>query len=166
MNHRILNSLFLPAGPPARAAAFAAVAALGLCVAGCHSVPSNPAPDTQTSITLTNRSGAQIDQAVRTVFTAHGFQGGPSAPNAYTYQRLGSRQNNLAYGDFMFDELVSIRVVLTLQQLDALSTRLSCSAWMVEGADDPVFEDQQPPRKIRKWPYQELLGEIRGQLGE
>ena len=74
--------------------------------------------------------------------------------------------NNLTYGSYMFDEIVTIRIVVTLRQIDPSSVVVACNAWMVEDANDPVFADSHPVRQLRKWPYEQLMKDIRTQLGE
>ncbi|MGO9588125.1 MAG: hypothetical protein ACLP2Y_18260 [Limisphaerales bacterium] len=138
---------------------------LGLCVTGCQTF-NKPAPDTLTSVLITNKSMTDINQAVAGVFASHGFDGGQTAPGQFTYTRLGTRANNLAYGSYMFDEAVTIRIVVTLRQLNPTSTVVACNAWLVEAADDPVFADSHQVRQLRKWPYEQLLKDIQTQLGE
>ena len=142
------------------------VGALGLFGTGCQTFNNNSIPDTLTSVTITNKSMADIDQAAAAVFASHGFSGGQTAPNQFTYSRLGSRANNLSYGSYMFDEMVTIRIVVTLRQISPTAIVVACNAWMVEAADDPVFADSHQVRQLRKWPYEQLMKDIRTQLGE
>jgi hypothetical protein len=138
---------------------------LGLYATGCQSFNS-PTPNSQASVTLTNRSVADIRQAAMTVFVDHGFTGSSPSPYQFIFEHPGSRMNNLAYASFMFNETVTVRVQVDLKPLDASTTVVSCNAWLVEDAGDPTFEDDHRVRKLRKWPYEELLKDIREQLKE
>ena len=138
---------------------------LGLCVAGCQSFSNVPAGNLA-SVTLTNQPMTAVNQAVAGVFASHGFTGGSTGANQFTYTHAGSRADNLAYGSFMFDEMVTVKVVVTTKQLTADSIYVGCSAWLVEGADDAVFQDDYQVRLLRKWPYEQLLKDIRLQLGQ
>jgi len=145
------------------AAALAGV--LALCVTGCQSFSDVPSGKLA-SITITNQSMANVADATAAVFASHGFNGGQTAPGQYTYTRPGSRTDNLAYGSFMFDEMVTIKVVVVTKQLTPGSIFVGCNAWLVEADNDPVFEDAHKVRQLRKWPYEQLLKDIQTQLGE
>jgi hypothetical protein len=141
------------------------VGALGLCVAGCQSFSNVPSGNLA-SITITNQPMTNVVQAAAAVFATHGFSGGQTGPGQFTYTRLGSRTDNLAYGNSMFDELVTIKVVVVTRQLAPNSILVGCNAWLVEADNDPVFEDDHKVRQLRKWPYEQLLKDIQTQLGE
>jgi hypothetical protein len=72
----------------------------------------------------------------------------------------------VAYNNYTFDEIVTIRLVVVINKIDAGSTLVGCDAWLIEGADDPVFGDSHQVRHLRKWPYQQLLRDIQTQLGQ
>ncbi len=142
-----------------------ALAAALLLVAGCQSFTSPPA-NGLASVTITNRSLPQITAAIQEVFNTHYFEGGPMTPTTFRFERPGSRMNNLAYGSAMFNEKVTIRVDLQLELLPPDQAVLSCRAAMIEDASDPVFQEKYPVRSLRKWPYEDLLKDIKQQLGE
>lgn len=133
--------------------------------AGCQSF-KNPPDNNLASVIITNRTMAQISGAVQTVFETHYFTGGPSGPGQFTYERPGSRMNNLAYANFMFDEKVTVRVNVNVQPVYGGQFILSCNAALVEDAGDPVFKDTHHVRSLQKWPYEQLLKDIKTQLGE
>ena len=133
---------------------------------GCQTFSDNPAPNALASVIVTNQPMSAIAQATATVFANHAFSGGQTGPNQFTYHRLGSRANNLAYGSYEFNEAVTVRIVVKIQPMNATSTMVSCRAWLVEDAGDPVFSDSHQVRELRKWPYEQLLKDIKTQLGE
>jgi len=137
----------------------------GLLVTGCQSFNSPP-PGNLASVTVTNKSLDEISQATRAVFAVHGFDGSQTSPSQFNYERAGTRANNLAYGSYIFNEAVTIRVQVNLTPLDAASTRIGCNAWLVEDANDSVFQDDHKVRQLRKWPYDDLLKDIKAQLGQ
>jgi len=145
--------------------AVALAGALGLCATGCQSF-NGPPPGNLASVTITNKAMADVATATAAVFAVHGFKGGQTGPGQFTYNRLGSRINNLAYGSYMFEEAVTVKVQVTLQQLTPNSILVGCKAWLVEADNDSVFEDSHKVRPIRKWPYDQLLKDIQTQLGE
>jgi hypothetical protein len=121
---------------------------------------------TLASVTITNQPMSATTQAVDAVFVSHGYSGGQIGPGQFAYHRTGTRSDNVAYNNYTFDEVVTIRVVVVINKIDAGSTLVGCDAWLVEGADDPVFGDSHQIRKLRKWPYQQLLRDIQTQLGQ
>jgi len=154
------------AGQKIRLPGLCLLACLGLAVTGCQSFNSPPTAGSLTSVTIKGKTVPQIAAATQAVFDNHYFHGGVTAPGQLTFERPGSRMNDLAYGGGMFHETVTIRVVVRVAKLDSQSTLLSCNAWLVEDADDPVFEDNHKVRMLRKWPYEDLLKDIQKQLGE
>jgi hypothetical protein len=139
--------------------------ALLVLFAGCQTFNSPPA-NGLASVTITNRTMPQIASAIQEVFATHYFQGGQTGPHEFTYERAGSRMNNLAYGSYMFNEKVTVRVKVNVQPAYGGQFLLSCNAALVEDAGDPIFQDSHQVRLLRKWPYEELLRDIRTQLGE
>jgi len=141
------------------------LALLALAVAGCQTF-NGPPPGNLATVTITNRPMADVANATAAVFATHGFEGGQIGPGQFTYNRLGTRLNNLAYGSYMFEEVVTVKVQVTLQQETPNAILVGCKAWLVEGENDPVFEDAHKVRPIRKWPYEQLLKDIQRELGE
>jgi hypothetical protein len=71
--------------------------------------------------------------------------------------------NRLAYND-LFGGGVAVRVFVNVTQVDNSTTRLSCSAEIVQDPGDPIIEDAYKVRKFQKKPYQDLLDEIQSRL--
>ena len=138
---------------------------LGLCATGCQSFSTVPSGNLA-SVTITNQSMANVANATAAVFATHGFDGGQTGANQFTFTRPGTRTDNLAYGSYMFDEVVTVKVVVTTRQLTPNSIYVGCSAWLIEAANDPVFQDDHKVRLLRKWPYEQLLKDIQTQLGQ
>lgn len=143
-----------------------AAALTALLFTGCTTFNDNPAPNALASVVITNQPVSAIMQATATVFANHAFTGGQSGPHQFTYQRLGSRVDNIEYASYVFNESVTIQIVVKIQRMNATSTMVSCRAWLVEDAGDPVFADSHQVRELRKWPYEQLLKDIKAQLGE
>jgi hypothetical protein len=131
--------------------------------AGCQ---TGTQTGTLASVIITNQPMSAITRAVDAVLVSHGYSGGRIGPGQFAYHRTGTRSDNVAYNNYTFDEIVTIRVVVVINKIDAGSTLVGCDAWLVEGADDPVFGDRHQVRNLRKWPYQQLLRDIQTQLGQ
>ena len=136
-----------------------------LLVTGCQTF-SGKSSDTLTSVTITNQSVSAVTQATAAVFAGHGFTGGQSGSGQYTYHRPGTRSENFAYGNAMFDETVTVQVQVNINRLDDHTVYVGCNAWLIDAANDPVAEDSHQVRPMGKWPYEKILKEIKKQFGQ
>jgi hypothetical protein len=134
-------------------------------VAGCESFNS-ASSSYLTSVTITDRPMADVKTAVTNVFVARMFTGGQSGTNQFTYKRPGSSMDNLAYGSYMFEHPITVKVVVTTRQQATNVIFVGCNAWIVEAENDPVFQESHPVHSLRKGPYEELLKAIKAQVGE
>jgi hypothetical protein len=100
------------------------------------------------------------------VFLAHGFKNGLSVGDDLEFTRDGSGMDKLIYGSYVFTDKVTVKVMVTTRSQPDNSVVVTCSAWMLAREDDPVFEGESQMRPLRKGPYQQLLDEIKKQLGE
>ena len=139
----------------------------GLCVgvAGCQSFKST-GPGYLTSVTITNRPMADVNNATVTVFTTHGFTGGPIGSGQFIFRRPGSAMDQAAYGSYVVQQAVTVKTQVTVQQMTPDSILIGCNSWLVKSENDPTFEESFPVRSMRKGPYEELLKEIQKQLGQ
>ncbi len=133
-----------------------------LLITGCQSYKGTP-EDSLASVTVANRSMAEINVATLGVFRRHSFQGGLINPGQYCFERAGSQMNRLAYND-LFGGGVAVRVLVSVTPADASTTRIACNAEIVQDPGDPLIEDSYKVRKFQKKPYQDLLDEIQTRL--
>jgi hypothetical protein len=155
----IFSKWLFPAG------ALGLLSVLLVGTSGCQSFSSSPA-SSLASVVITNVPMADVQTAVTNVFTTRQFIGGQSGTNQFTYKHPGSGMDNFAYGSYMFDHPVTIKVVVTTRQEATNEIVVGCNAWLVEADNDPVFEESHPVRSLRRGPYEELLKEIKTQVGE
>ncbi len=139
--------------------------ALALGVTGCQTFSATPSGNLA-SVTITGQSMPAVANAVAAVFATHGFEGGQTGANQFTFTCPGSRTDNLAYGSYMFDEVVTVKVVVSTKRLTPDSIYVGCNAWLIEADNDPVFQDEHKVRLLRKWAYAQLLKDIQTQLGQ
>jgi hypothetical protein len=140
-------------------------AILLLVITGCSTFTNDPS-GFLTSVTITNEPDAAILSATTNVFLSHGFTGGPTGSGQCMFRRPGTTADNLAYGNAMFDEKVTLQVVVQLDRPDAQTTVVGCNAALVQEANDPFFADNHPVHRLGKGPYEDLLKEIKAQLGQ
>jgi len=142
----------------------ALLAAIGLGAAGCQSFDDS-SPGSLASVQIVNQPMAAVQAAVTNVFTAHAFVGGLSATNQFTYSRPGTSLDKLAYGSYLFDRPITVKVIVTARQQTPDLIRLGCQAWVVEADNDPVFQELHPIYSFSKGPYEDLLKEVQAQAG-
>lgn len=137
---------------------------LALGGAGCASLAD---PSSFASVTIANRSEAEIMAATANVFSAGGYHGSASGAGQMVFEKGASQATTLAregvlaihYGGQTI-ERVRVQVV----SLGAESFRLQCKAYMVKGGTDPFFQDEVPLANVRSGPYQMLLDQAKNQL--
>jgi hypothetical protein len=144
-----------------RTVGFAALlAAIVLGAAGCQSF-GDTSSDSLTSVEILGPPMAAVQTAVTNVFTAHAFTGGLTATNQFTYSRPGTSLDKLAYGSYMFDRPITVKVVVTTRQRTPDLIVVGCKAWIVEAENDPMFQELHPVHSFGKGPYEDLLKEVR-----
>ena len=138
--------------------------ALLLAVAGCGT--TKPASASFASVTIQGHSAEEIGKVTTQVFQEAGYKGGTMG-NQIVFQKEGSRMNNLAHEGVVGTHegaQTLMRVKMDLVNLGAASYRLQCQAYIVRGAGDPFFEEEQRLANVRSGPYQSLLNKVAKQL--
>jgi hypothetical protein len=147
-------------------AAIIIFAAIGLVMTGCQSFPQGPADDSTASVKVFNRTPDQILSVTRRVFLAHGFYETAAAGNQLTFERAGTTTDKMAYGSYMFDQTVNLRVIVTVKPIDSTYTLVGCKAWQVQSGGGGIIDDTHEVRGLRKRPYEDLMDKIKEQLLE
>jgi hypothetical protein len=131
---------------------------------GCQSFKSSN-PGYLATVNISNHSVDEITNAMTTVFIVNGFNGGKTGTNEYTYRRQGGTADQIAYGSYMFNETVMVKVVVSLQQISTNWIRMGCNAWRVKSEGDVTFSESYKVGSMNKGPYEEMLNEIKTRLG-
>ena len=132
---------------------------------GCQSFTKLPSGNLA-EVTINNQPDTAIMQATTNVFVSHGFSVANLAADQCTFRRPGTRADNIAYGNSLFDEKVTLQVVVQIDRIDAQSAVLGCKAALVQEANDPFFSDSHPVGRFSRSPYEELLKDVQMQLGQ
>jgi hypothetical protein len=140
------------------------LAAVWLGATGCKSF--NSSPGDLTSVTITNRPMAEVQAAVTRVFTAHAFANVRSQENQFTFSRVGTSADQIAYGSLTFHRPITVRVVVNTRQPAPDLIEVGCNAWIIEAENDPVYQEIHSVRYFGRGPYEDLLKEVQTQLGE
>lgn len=141
-----------------------AVALLALAGAGCGS--TKPASASFASVTIHGHPAEEIGKVTTQVFQEAGYAGGTMG-NQIVFQKEGSRMTNLAYEGVAGTHegaQTLVRVKMDLVHLGSGAYRLQCQAYVVRGAGDSFFEQEQRLANVRSGPYQSLLNKVAKQL--
>lgn len=146
--HRIL---------PVAAAALLVGAAIG-CQSDKHAISGKFA-----AVVLSGNTPGQIRDAAVTVFLNNDYKVRRTDPNAMVFEKQGSRMNNFAYGNWVGDTPIWIRVKSSVVPVGDMSCRLECTAYLVRDIGG-ASEEELPVNSLHKRPYQKMLEEVAKRL--
>ncbi len=134
-----------------------------LFLTGCKS-SSGGADSGFASVVIRDRSEAQIRQTAETVFKADGYDAFGTPGGRMTFEKRGSRANDLAYGGWIEDRTTRVRVKAEIVLLPDGAHRLQCQAYMVAHAGDTLFQEEHKLSSFSAGPYRKLLDETARRL--
>ena len=146
--HRIL---------PVAAAALLLVGAIG-CQSDKHAISGKFA-----AVLLSGNTPGQIRNAAVTVFLDNGYKVRQTDPNAMVFEKQGSRMNNFAYGNWVGDTPIWVRVKSSVVPVGDMRCRLECTAYLVRDIAG-ASEEELPVNSLHKGPYQKMLEEVAKRL--
>lgn len=134
-------------------------------VSGCTTVKEGPGA---TSAIVNAHSGMDVEGACNAVFQDHGYTEMSSEKGVLTYEKPGSKTDQMLYGDFE-DSRMTDRVKATVEPLEGTRFRITLVAYAVRQptghfAGDNSFED--PIRRLQLFSSQlgHILDEIKARL--
>jgi hypothetical protein len=136
-------------------------ASLGLI--GCKSL-DKPNSASFASVRIQGRTPEQIRDTTFAVFKQDGYAVVPTPLPNMVFEKEGSRWNQIAYGSWVTDEPVWIRVKASIVPLSGDASRLQSTAFIVKDKGDKVFEEEVRLRNNHSKPYQALLDKVLGQF--
>jgi hypothetical protein len=129
---------------------------------GCKST-SKPASASFASVTITGNTPGQISGVAVDVFHANGYKVAQREPDNLVFEKEGSKMNNFAYGNWLGDVPVWIRVKAAVVQIGEMTYRLQCSAYMVRDIRSST-EEEVALSNLRSGPYQKMLDDVGARL--
>jgi hypothetical protein len=144
-----------------------ALAALTLLLTGCASLTGGTDAANFASVTIPNRSAAEIAAAAIQVFGNAGYQGGQTAPGKLVFEKQASVGTTIAREGIAATQRgtrTRERVYVDLVPAGEGATRLQCNASLITGGDDPFFQEKHPVGKSQSGQYQKLLDQVQQQL--
>ena len=139
------------------------VAAAGFALVGCKS-PSKPTAASFASVRIQGHTAEQIRAASVVVFQQEGYTALDGKRFELVFEKEGSRWDQIAYGNWVNEAPVWLRVRVIMVPLSADTFRLQCQAYKVRNKGDPLAEDQVRIGDSHRKPYQALLDAVLAQL--
>ena len=134
-----------------------------MAAAGCHSTKQEDS-SILSSVVLTGNTPGQIGQVMADVFQKHNYRVMESGLSRMVFEKEGSGMDNFAYGSWLKDDPIWVRVRVSIVPAGEATFRLQCRAWLVRDKDSPI-EEEIKISHIHHKPYDELLGEVATRLG-
>ena len=151
----------------AQSAWLAAILVLLICflgLLGCQST-DRPASASFASTTITGNTPGQIRDAAVVVFQQDGYRATRVDPNSLLFEKEGTKMNEIAYGSWLGDVPVWVRVKASVVSLGEMTFRLQCSAFMVRDRGTAT-EEEITLSNLHKGSYQKLLDKVAQQLAK
>lgn len=125
---------------------------------GCRSTHV-PASATFASVVISGNTPGQIRDAAVEVFSHHGYTVAQADPGNLVFEKEGSKMNNVAYGNWLGDTPVWLRVKAAIVPMEAMSCRLQCHAYMVRDRGGAT-EEEITLSRFHNGQYQKLLDQV------
>ena len=141
-----------------RGVACCACACLFLVLAaGCRSARS------ASSVQIQGNTPGQISLVAAEVFRENGYKVVQLQPTGLIAEKQGSRMNDIAYGDWLGDSPVWVRVELSIRQISETICGVQCRAYIVRdyGA---ASEEQLKLSHLQSGPCKKILDEVAARL--
>ena len=147
--------------PNIRESSWASVVFLIGCligIFGCQSTDPAGSPHLA-SVLISGNTPGQIRDAAIDIFRQNGYQTVQTDSARFVFEKQGSGMNNLAYGNWLGDTPIWIRVKATIVPAGEMTFRLQCSACLVRDLGS-ASEEELPLSKVHKGKYQKLLEQV------
>jgi hypothetical protein len=131
--------------------------------AGCHST-DQPA-SSFASTTISGNTPGQIRDAALLVFREDGYRAAQLDPGALIFEKEGTRMNEIAYGNWLGDIPVWVRVKASVVPYGEMTYRLQCQAFMVRDRGTGA-EEEVALGGLHRGPYQKLLDKVAQRLAQ
>jgi hypothetical protein len=140
---------------------------LALCLSGfwgggCKST-DKPESARFASVEIQGSTAAQIRDAIMAVFQAHEYLLARPGMTKLVFERKGSNWNNLAYGNWIDETGVWVRVKVSVVPLGETACRVECHAFLLRGRGEST-EEEIRVKNYRSGPYQKLMDEVAARL--
>lgn len=134
-----------------------------VAASGCSTTEHADAP-VLASVVLRGNTPGQISSIATEVFKAHDYKVTAEGRDRLVLEKKGSRMNNIAYGSWLSEDPMWVRVRVSIVPVEETAFRLQCRAWLVRDIGSAAEEEIKIGRMHRR-PYEEMLEEVAARLG-
>jgi hypothetical protein len=137
---------------------------LALAGAGCGA--TKPGSASFASVVIRGHEPNEIRDVTIAVFQEEGYQAGAMG-GQLVFQKEASRMTSLAYEGVVATHegtTTLVRVKADLVNVGDGAYRLQCQAYVVKGAGDAFFSEEQRLANVRSGPYQAILDKVAKRL--
>jgi hypothetical protein len=131
-----------------------------LVIAGC-ATPDKP--DYLAAVEIPGNTPGQIANTTETVFGENGYKITGRSAGKLVFEKPGSGMNKFAYGDWVGDTEVWVRVTVTITPIGEARFRLDCKAFLIKDKGRAT-EEQIKVSSMHHRPYQKLLDDVAARL--
>lgn len=132
--------------------------ALCLISSGCRSTEkSGDGPFA--AVLISGNTPGQIRDAAVEVFVGNGFKSIATAPTDMVFEKQASRMSNFAYGSWLGDDPVLVRVKAAVIPVGEMKFRLECTAYLVRDRGGAT-EEQIPVSRMHRGTYQKMVDQV------
>lgn len=124
--------------------------------AGCA---TEEKPDYLAAVEIQGNTPGQITEAIEAVFTENGYK----LAGKLVFEKPGSGMNKFAYGDWVGDTEVWVRVKLNIVPIGEALFRVECRAFLIKDKGRSM-EEQIKIKSMHHRPYQKLLDDVVARL--
>jgi hypothetical protein len=127
-----------------------------LLSAGCA---TREKPDYLAAVEIRGNTPGQIATATEAVFSENGYKLAGRSGTKLVFEKPGSGMNKFAYGDWVGDTQVWVRVKLNIVPIGEALFRVDCKAFLVKDKGGST-EEEIKVSSMHHRPYQKLLDDV------
>ena len=135
----------------------------GVLASGCKTT-NKPESARFASVEIRGNTPGQIHDMAVEVFREHGYKVTNDKLTRFYCEKEGSQMSNIAYGNWVGDVPVWVRVKVAIEDVVESTYRLQCHAYMVRDRGGST-EEEIEISNMRSGPYRKLLEEVARRLG-
>jgi hypothetical protein len=136
---------------------------LGCAGTGCRSTGGSSSQPFA-SVEIRGHTPGQIHDVALEVFREHGYKLTQPGPTRLVFEKPASKMDNLAYGNWVGDTPIWVRIKVAIVPFTEAVFRLQCEAFLVRDKGSTVAEEIQISR-VRARPYKKMLEATARRLG-
>lgn len=131
-----------------------------LLIAGCA---TRDKPSYIASVEIKGNTPGQIAAVTEAVFAENGYKLAGGSSTKPVFEKTGSGMNKFAYGDWVGDTEVWVRVKVNISPIEEAVCRVDCTPFLVKDKGRSM-EEEIKVSSVHHKPYQKLLDDIAGRL--